>query len=219
MKLAACIFDLDGVVVDTARYHFIAWREIANKLGFDFTEEQNERLKGVSRMDSLEILLEIGGLSLDQKEKEALAKEKNDIYLEYIMKMGADEVLPGCKEFLKELKDAGMAIALGSASKNAKLILEKLDLLDAFDAIIDGTLVTKAKPDPEVFLKGAEALQQDPAECLVFEDAVAGVEAAHRAGMKCIGVGDSENLKEADMVIPGFKELKLVNLKTAVLAD
>lgn len=201
------LFDLDGVIVDTAKYHYLAWKKIADELGFVFTEKDNERLKGVSRMASLDILLGIGGIKLDEEEKRKLAERKNKIYLEYIVKMTPEEVLPGVRRFLGDLREAGIKIALGSASKNARTILQQVGIENLFDAIADGTNVTKAKPDPEVFLKGAELLALQPVECVVFEDAVAGVEAAHRAGMKCIGVGDPLVLSDADFHIPGFADV------------
>lgn len=210
--ISACIFDLDGVVVDTAKYHYIAWKSLANGLGFDFTEEDNERLKGVSRMTSLDILLEIGGVELDQETKLDLAAKKNKNYLEYILKMTPDEILPGVKDFMNELRSAGIKIALGSASKNAMTILNQLELTDYFDAIVDGTHVSNAKPDPEVFLLGAERLNVSPSECIVFEDAEAGVEAAINGKMKCVGIGSPEILGKANMVIPGFEDLSLANL-------
>ncbi|MFA9390790.1 MAG: beta-phosphoglucomutase [Prolixibacteraceae bacterium] len=213
MKLKACLFDLDGVIVDTAKYHYIAWKELAAQLGFEFTEENNERLKGVSRMTSLEILLEIGGVSLSNEQKAELADQKNQRYVSYIEKMTPDEILPGVLEFLTDLKKAGIKTAIGSASKNAPLILERLKLGPYFDAIIDGNKVSKAKPDPEVFLKGAEALGIDPSECIVFEDAAAGVEAALNGGMKCVGIGLAENLKNAHIVVPGFKNFGMANLE------
>lgn len=202
--ISACIFDLDGVVVDTAKYHYIAWKSIANELGFDFTEEDNERLKGVSRMTSLDILLEIGGVELDQETKLELADKKNKNYLEYILKMTPDEILPGVKEFMNELKSNGVKIALGSASKNAMTILNQLELTDYFDVIVDGTHVSNAKPDPEVFLKGAELLKAEPSKCVVFEDAEAGVEAAINGKMKCVGIGSPDVLGKANLVVPGF---------------
>jgi beta-phosphoglucomutase len=203
-KISACIFDLDGVVVDTAKYHFIAWKSIANELGFDFTLEDNERLKGVSRMTSLDILLSIGGVELDQETKLKLADKKNKNYLEYILKMTPDEILPGVKEFITELRSNEVKIALGSASKNAMTILNQLELTDYFDVIVDGTHVSNAKPDPEVFLKGAELLKVAPSECVVFEDAEAGVEAAINGKMKCVGIGSPEVLGKANFVVPGF---------------
>ncbi len=205
MEIKACLFDLDGVIVDTAKYHFIAWREIADELGFEFTEQNNERLKGVSRIRSLEILLEVGSIALDKEAKELLAAKKNNNYLKYIYQMTPDELLPNAKNFLKECKDNKIKTAIGSASKNAMLILERLQIVDLFDCIIDGTKVNSAKPDPEVFLKGAKELKIDSSNCIVFEDAEAGIEAAINAKMKSIGIGKPEILYKADLVIPGFQ--------------
>jgi beta-phosphoglucomutase len=210
--IRGCIFDLDGVVVDTAKYHYLAWKRLAKEMGFDFTEQDNERLKGVSRMRSLDILLEIGGMTMGQEEKEAMATKKNEWYREYILKMEPGEILPGVQDFFSELKKEGMKIALGSASKNAVTILEQIGLKDTFDAIVDGTKVEKAKPDPEVFLKGAKEIGLMPEECVVFEDAEAGVEAAKSGKMKCVGVGDPEILGKADIVIPGFRNFHLIDL-------
>lgn len=211
-KVKACIFDLDGVIVDTAKYHYIAWKEIANELGFDFTLEDNERLKGVSRMTSLDILLSLGNIKKSEEEKLSLATKKNENYLTYILKMGPEEILPGTKEFLKVLQREGIKIALGSASKNAMTILERLELTLYFEAIIDGTKVSKAKPDPEVFLKGAEALNVLPEECVVFEDAEAGVEAAIAGGMKCVGIGKPDVLGKANLVVDGLHKMSLQKL-------
>jgi beta-phosphoglucomutase len=202
--IKGCIFDLDGVVVDTARYHYQAWRRLARGLGFEFTEENNERLKGVSRMTSLNILLEVGGLSLPDSEKQILAAQKNEWYLEYIRQMTPADILPGVTGFIDLLKTAGIKTALGSASKNARLILSQICLSAVFDSIIDGNRVSQAKPDPEVFLKAVVELKLKPEDCVVFEDAIAGVEAAHNGGMKCIGVGQSHILTEADKIITGF---------------
>lgn len=202
--MKALIFDLDGVLVDSAKYHYLAWKALADKLGFDFTEKDNERLKGVSRMKSLEILLEIGGVVMSDEMKEKSATEKNELYRSYIAKMTPDEILPGVEDFLKEVKAAGYKTAIGSASKNTPLILERTGLAKYFDAVADGTMVSKAKPDPEVFLKGAELLGVEPSECIVFEDAEAGVEAAHNAGMKAVGIGSPATLGKAEMVIPNF---------------
>ena len=212
MEIKACIFDLDGVIVDTAKYHFIAWREIARDLGFEFTEKDNERLKGVSRMRSLEILLEIGGVILDESTKKLLADRKNKDYLTSVLQMTPDEILPGSREFLLELKRAGIKTALGSASKNAMTILNRLEITHLFDAIVDGTKVSKAKPDPEIFLKGAEEVNILPANCVVFEDAEAGIDAAIAAQMKCIGIGNPEILYKANHVIPGFQNFSFKNL-------
>ena len=209
MKIRACIFDLDGVIVDTAKYHYIAWRNIARELGFEFTEAHNDRLKGVSRMKSLEILLEVGGISLDEHTKEALARRKNEEYLSYILRMTPEEILPGARDFLEKVRKAGIRTALGSASKNSMTILQRLGIAGLFDAIIDGNKVTKAKPDPEIFLKGAEAIGIPAADCVVFEDAEAGVEAARAAGMRCIGIGSPAILGKANAVIPGFMDFDL----------
>lgn len=211
-KIKACIFDLDGVIVDTAKYHYIAWKEIARELNFDFTEHDNERLKGVSRMRSLDILLEIGNRTFDLKTKEALAEKKNNIYVGYIQKMTRDEILPGVISFLDELKAAGIPAAIGSASKNTPLILERIGLSQCFQEVIDGNRTSKAKPDPEVFLLAAKGLNVSPAGCVVFEDAEAGIEAAIAGGMHVIGVGNPAILAKASMVISGFTEMNLARL-------
>lgn len=211
-KIKACLFDLDGVIVDTAVYHFQAWRRLANELGFDFTEHQNEQLKGISRMESLELILNWGNVSLTEAEKVEWATRKNDWYLDLVKLMTPNEVLPGVAKFLTDLREAGIKIALGSASKNSKLILERINMLDYFDAIIDGNNITKGKPDPQVFLMGAEATNALPSECVVFEDAVAGVQAAKAGGMKAIGVGSVDVLTEADFVIATFDEMTLERL-------
>lgn len=207
-KITACLFDLDGVLVDTAKYHYLAWKKLAEELGIEFTEEHNELLKGVSRMDSLDIILKLGNLTLPEEQKLELAEKKNRVYVDYILVMQEDEIFPGVKDFLLELKKQQIGVALGSASKNAMLILERLRITGLFDAIIDGTKVSKAKPNPEVFLKGAEALGADPAACVVFEDAIAGVEAAKNAGMRCVGVGDPQTLNQANLVISGFDGIR-----------
>ncbi len=214
MSIKASLFDLDGVIVDTAKYHFIAWRDLAARLGFEFTEKDNERLKGVSRMASLDILLEIGGKNFDDATKLALATEKNENYLQYINRMTPDEILPGAAQFITEIKAAGIKVALGSASKNAMLILDRLNLTPLFDAIIDGNMVAAAKPDPEVFLKGASALGVKPEECVVFEDAEAGVEAAIAGGMRCVGIGSPDILKKADLVVDGLHQMSIDKLKS-----
>jgi beta-phosphoglucomutase len=214
--IEACLFDLDGVVVDTAKYHFIAWRALAEELGFEFTHDDNERLKGVSRMQSLEILLEIGGLQFSDQKKLAMAEKKNALYVNYIEKMTPDEILPGVEKFLQELRDSGIKIALGSASKNAPMILDRIQLTRLFDAVVDGNSISEAKPNPEVFLKGAEKLGIQPENCIVFEDAIAGIEAARNANMHCVGIGEPETLGMADLVIPGFQNFTLEDLKKVI---
>jgi beta-phosphoglucomutase len=212
MVIKACLFDLDGVLVDTARFHYLAWKKLADKLGFEFTEHDNERLKGISRMDSLEILLEIGRIKLSNEQKALYAKQKNEVYLQYIEQMTPQDVLPGVRDFLEELRNHQIKTGLGSASKNARLILNKTDIARYFDVIVDGNLVNRAKPDPEVFTLGAGMLDVNNEQCIVFEDAVAGIEAAYHAGMKSVGIGSADILKKADLVFPGFEGLHLKDL-------
>ena len=209
MSKKAFIFDLDGVIVDTAKYHYLAWRELAIQLGFDFTMEQNERLKGVSRVRSLEILLDLGKVHLEEDQKSKYLKEKNEQYLQYIAKMDHSEILPGIDDLLHYLKLNKVPFSLGSASKNARLILETLDLIDLFDAIVDGNDVSTAKPDPEVFLIAAQKLGVQPEDCIVIEDAQAGIEAANKAGMVSIGIGDAGVLHEADFKLNNTSELTI----------
>jgi len=211
--IKACIFDLDGVIVDTAVYHYKAWKRLANELGFDFTEKDNEKLKGVSRTHSLELILQWGGITKTEAEKEELAARKNDWYVEMISHMTPAEILPGAKEFLITCRNAGLKTALGSASKNSMTILNKIDIAYLFDAVIDGNKVSKPKPDPEVFLKGAEALNVAPANCVVFEDAIAGVDAAINGGMKAVGIGSPDVLSEANLVVSGLNEMSLEKLR------
>ncbi|MGB5821986.1 MAG: beta-phosphoglucomutase [Saonia sp.] len=203
------IFDLDGVIVDTAKYHYLAWRKLANQLGFEFTKEQNERFKGVSRRRCLEILLEIGGIQVSEQQFEDWLIEKNEDYLSYIEKMDESEVLSDVPKILNYLRDNHVPMALGSASKNARPILEKVKLLAYFDAIVDGNEVTKAKPDPEVFLMAANQLDVLPKNCVVFEDALAGIEAANRAGMISVGIGDKDVLSHAKYNFRDFTEIDL----------
>ncbi len=213
MNINACIFDLDGVIVDTAKYHYLAWRRLAGELGFDFSPEQNEQLKGVSRLQSLEILLNLGGIHLSESEKNEAAQRKNAWYVESISAITPDEILPGVINFLTDLQSNKIKIALGSASKNAGLILQRLKLMEYFEAMVDGNDISKAKPDPEIFLLAAEELKTKPSECIVFEDAQAGIEAAKNAGMRSIGVGDPEKLEIADLVISGFSNMSWKLLK------
>ncbi len=213
MIIRACIFDLDGVIVDTARYHFLAWKRLADQLNIPFTEKENERLKGVSRMDSLNIILEIGGLTPDQPTKMKFAATKNQWYIDYIGKMTPEEILPGALDFLKEVRNAGMLTAIGSASRNTPMILERTGIASMFDAVADGNIVSKAKPDPEVFLKAAELIGVRPEECIVFEDAAAGVKAALNAGMLCVGIGSPEILFEAQYVVPGLHVMNVEILR------
>lgn len=209
MNKKAFIFDLDGVIVDTARYHYFAWKKLANSVGVDFTEEQNEQLKGVSRVRSLEKILAWGDIELSEDKFMELMAKKNNDYLDYVNKMDESEILPDVPKVLRHLKSSEHPIALGSASKNARTILQKVHLFDKFDAIVDGTNVTKAKPDPEVFLNAANLLQTDPKDCVVFEDSVAGVQAANIAGMTSIGIGSKDVLYEADFIFKDFTEISI----------
>ncbi len=205
--MKAFIFDLDGVIVDTAKYHFIAWKRIGEKVGFTLTHEQNESLKGVSRVESLDRILAWAKEELTQEEKERLLIEKNQDYLAQIDDMGQEEILPGVLSLLQYAKKNNIPVALGSASKNATAILQKLGITSYFDALVDGNHVTKSKPDPEVFLKGAEILQQDPKNCIVFEDAAAGIQAAKTAGMTTIGMGTAEEVQTADHCFNTMEEI------------
>ncbi|WP_412986694.1 beta-phosphoglucomutase [Pontimicrobium sp. IMCC45349] len=207
MNKKGFIFDLDGVIVDTAKYHYLAWKKLANDLGFEFTVEQNEMFKGVSRKRCLEILLDIGKIEATQEQFDTWMIEKNVDYLKYIENMDASEILPDVSRVLDYLKEKNQPIALGSASKNAKPILEKVGLLPYFDTIVDGNNVTKAKPNPEVFLIAAEQLGVNSHDCVVFEDAVAGIQAANSAGMISIGIGEKTVLNEADNVFTDFTQM------------
>jgi beta-phosphoglucomutase len=213
MSLKACIFDLDGVIVDTAKYHYLAWEKLTIMLNIHFNEKDNERLKGVSRMASLDIILEIGRVTLDEKKKDEYAALKNEWYLDYIRRMTPDEILPGSLELISELKNAGIKVALGSASKNTPLILERLGIEKLFDAVADGNVVSKAKPDPEVFNEAARMVGVAPEDCVVFEDALAGVEAALNAGMFCIGIGSEKILTDAHYVVSGLDKINLRKLR------
>jgi len=209
-EIKAAIFDLDGVIVDTAKYHYLAWKKLADQLGFEFTERDNERLKGVSRMRSLEILLKVGNKEFDDETKQELATKKNTWYVDYISSIDESELLPGAKDYLIRIRNRGLKTALGSASKNAPLIIKNLNITECFDAIVDGNSVSKAKPDPEVFLRAADELGVAPEQCIVFEDAEAGILAAKNANMKCVGIGSEENLSMADLVISGLDKAPLV---------
>ena len=209
MNKTGFIFDLDGVIVDTAKYHFLAWKKLADELGINFTEEDNELFKGVSRKRCLEMLLKMGNIQATQDQIDAWLIEKNEDYLSYIAKMDASEILPDVPKVLNYLKELKIPMALGSASKNARPILEKVNLLSYFDTLVDGNQVTKAKPDPEVFLIAAAHLGVNPENCVVFEDALAGIEAANEAGMTSIGIGEADVLVEAKYNFVDFTEIDL----------
>ncbi len=210
------IFDLDGVIVDTAKYHYLAWKKLANELGFEFTKEQNEMFKGVSRKRCLEILLDLGKVEATQEQFDTWMIDKNIDYLQYIENMDASEILPDVPKILEYLKENNIPIALGSASKNAQPILEKVGLLSYFEIIVDGNNVTKAKPDPEVFLLAAKQLGVKSENCVVFEDAVAGIQAANAAKMTSIGIGDDKVLNEAQYNFNGFTEISTNFIKELI---
>ncbi|MFV0142953.1 MULTISPECIES: beta-phosphoglucomutase [Empedobacter] len=207
MKTKAFIFDLDGVIVDTAKYHYLAWKKLANNLNIDFTHEHNELLKGVSRVRSLEIILGLGNVEASDEQKNEWLIQKNKEYLEYIDKMDDSEILPGVIDVLNFLKENNQPIILGSASKNARPILEKVNILNYFDDIVDGNDVSNAKPDPEVFIVGAKKANQTNENSIVFEDSVAGIEAANVAGMTSIGIGEASVLNEAKYNFKNFTEI------------
>ena len=204
MNTKAFIFDLDGVIVDTAKYHYLAWQKIANELNIEFTHEHNELLKGVSRVRSLDIILELGKVTASQEDKDRWLVQKNEEYLSYLVDMNESEILPGVFPILKFLKENNQPIALGSASKNARPILEKTGLMSYFDAIVDGNDVTNAKPDPEVFFMAAKLLNIKPEDSIVFEDSVAGVQAANIGNMTSIGIGEASTLHEAKYIFNDF---------------
>jgi beta-phosphoglucomutase len=207
MNSKGFIFDLDGVIVDTAKYHYLAWKNLADELKIPFTESQNEELKGVSRVQSLRKILEWGGLSISEADFDSIMAGKNDKYLSYITDMTEEEILPDVKRTLDFLISNNQKIALGSASKNARSILEKVSLIDCFQAIVDGNNVTKAKPDPEVFTNAAKEINASADDCIVFEDSIAGIQAANAAGMISVGIGDKKILFEADYVFRDFTEM------------
>lgn len=215
MKYEGVIFDLDGVIVDTAKYHFLAWKRLAEELDIEFTKEDNERLKGVSRMACMDIILELGQREMSDEKKIELATKKNKWYLEYVNQMDESEILPGSLELIETLKSKGIKISIGSASKNAKTILKKVGIIDLFDFISDGTIVTKAKPDPEVFTIAADEMGIDYDKCIVFEDSEAGIEAAKRVNMLAIGIGSIKNLPESDIIFTGLDQVKLEDLLNA----
>ena len=205
--MKALIFDLDGVIVDTAKYHFIAWKNIAKQVGFELSPMQNQSLKGISRVESLERILKWANVTLSKAEKNDLLHQKNEEYLLLISNMGADEIMPGVVSVLQYAQKENIPVALGSASKNATRILQKLGLNPYFSAIVDGNHVSKSKPDPEVFLRAAHLLKQIPEHCMVFEDAAAGIQAAKTAGMITIGMGGEKEVNTADYTFTSMEEV------------
>lgn len=212
----AFIFDLDGVIVDTAKFHFLAWKNLAESLEIPFSEEENEQLKGVSRIRSLEKILEWGNKTISEEEFKRLMAEKNEEYLAYVDQMTEKDILPGVMEILNYVKSNNYPIALGSASKNARTILSKVGLEDYFEEIVDGNEVSKAKPNPEVFLKGCRLLKVEPEQAIVFEDSKAGIEAANSAQMTSVGIGDKSVLNAADFNFLDFTEISKITIETLI---
>ncbi len=207
MKYKAVIFDLDGVICFTDKYHYQAWKQLADKLGIYFDEKINNRLRGVSRMESLNIILERYDKELSEEEKQQLAEEKNAVYVQLLEKMSEGDLSKQVKATLDALRERGCKLAIGSSSKNAKLILNRLGLGDYFDAISDGTNISKSKPNPEVFLKAAEFLHMSPRECLVVEDAIAGVQAAVQGGFDSAGLGEAADCEWVSYALKCFEDL------------
>ncbi len=197
--MKAIVFDLDGVVVSTDEYHYQGWKQLADIEGIYFDRKINHRLRGVSRMESLNILLEAAPRNYSDVEKIELAERKNRIYCQLLQNLTPDNILPGVMNILNGLKQHGIKVAIGSSSKNSSMILARIGLADFFDATVDGNDISNSKPNPEVFLKAAERLGVDPSECLVVEDAVSGVEAARAAGMKCLAVSDAAGHPDASL--------------------
>jgi beta-phosphoglucomutase len=215
-RLRACIFDLDGVIVDTARLHYLAWKRLAVELGIELTPEYNERLKGVSRISSLNLILDLKGLTVSEDEKNRLAEKKNSWFLGYVHSLTEADIFPGVQELLADLQRSGIRTALASSSKNALTILRQLGITNQFEVVVDGNMINHTKPHPEIFSKAATLLNLLPENCLVIEDAAAGVAAAKAAGMCCVGIGDKEMLREADLIVSGVSELSVAKLITLV---
>ena len=212
MKISGCLFDMDGVIVDSAKHHFTAWKMLADELSIPFTLDDNKLLKGLSRIDSLEKILSLGSLELNSNTKLLLMEKKNALYLYLVSKMSEYEILPGVKDLILELKREGVRVCLGSSSKNATVILKNVNLFNLFDGIVDGNHITLSKPDPEVFLKGAEILGISPSECVVFEDAASGIEAALSGGFFALGIGDASELSRANSVVSDLCGMTLEKL-------
>ena len=214
-SFSAVIFDLDGVITDTSEYHYLAWKRLADELGIGFGREDNDRLRGVSRMRSLEIIFEVGNREMPEKaEAERLAAKKNEWYKEYLSGMSPNDLLPGARRVIETVRAAGVKTALGSASKNAPTVLKRLKITDLFDATVDGNDVGRAKPDPEVFLLGARKLGVEPSLCVVAEDAGAGIEAAIRARMFPLGIGTADGVEKAELIVPSLGDLELPELES-----
>jgi beta-phosphoglucomutase len=212
--IKAVIFDLDGVIIDTAHYHYIAWKRLASEFGITLTPAHNELLKGISRMRSLDIILSLGNIELPIEQRELLADKKNNWFVEYIESIRPEEIFPGVVDLIKNLRAKNIKIGLASSSKNAPRVIELLGIAPEFDTLIDGTMIAHTKPDPEIFLLAAHKLGISPSDCLVFEDAEAGVEAALAAGMKCVGVGSKDQLGKANLIIKNTGDFNIQTLNT-----
>lgn len=211
--IRACIFDLDGVIVDTAHYHYLAWKRLANELGYHLSEADNEQLKGVSRMQSLDVVLKLAGISLNVDHRIILANKKNTWFNEYIEQMKPEEIFPGVLDLIHSIKAENIKVGLASSSKNARTVLRLLHIEHEFDAVVDGNMISRTKPDPEIFIMAAQRLGVANSECIVIEDAEAGVQAALAAGMKCIGIGSKERLHRANVVLSKTSDIKLSTLR------
>lgn len=209
-ELQAVIFDLDGVITDTAEYHYLAWKALSDDLGVPFTREFNEELKGISRLESLDKILALGGKLKDfsDDEKAMLAKRKNDLYCQLIERITPNDILPGIQKLMADIKSHGLKIGLASVSKNAFTVLYRLELTNKFDTMVDAATIVNGKPDPEIFLRAAEQLGVEPRHCIGIEDAEAGVTAIKAAGMFAIGIGDKDRLARADLVYGATGELE-----------
>ncbi|WP_190808289.1 beta-phosphoglucomutase [Flagellimonas sp. S3867] len=207
------IFDLDGVITDTAELHFEAWKSLTDEKGWNFDREINDQLRGISRLDSIQVILAHNGISLDDSEKSDLANIKNDIYVKSLDEMTPDDYLPGAKELLTHLRTEGFAVALGSSSKNAEKVLEQLNAKPYFDIVGDGHSVTKSKPEPDIFLFGAEKLNLQPEECVVFEDAEKGIDAAKAGGFYSVGIGPEDRVGNADLRFDTMQDATLFEVK------
>jgi beta-phosphoglucomutase len=214
MRIEAFIFDLDGVIVNTAVHHFHSWRLLSAELGFEIPDKLNEKLKGLSRMEALEEVLAFAPAGIELGDYAQLADKKNNMYRTAIQDLDSDEILPGFMDFMREAKSRGFRVAVGSGSKNATIILQRLGIYDAFDAICDGNDISRSKPDPEVFLCVCRKLGVPPTATVIFEDAMVGIEAAQRMGAMVVGVGDADELSTADVLISGFSGLQMEELIT-----
>jgi beta-phosphoglucomutase len=219
--IQAFIFDLDGVITDTAEYHYLAWKALGEELGIPFTREFNEELKGVSRMDSLEKILVLGNRQNDfsMEDKEALATKKNKHYVRLIANISPNDILPGIKDLIAEIKKNGYRLGLASVSKNAFTVMDSLGLRQEFDVIVDAATIKKGKPDPEIFLTAAKLLNVEPSACIGIEDAAAGVESIKDAGMFAVGVGSVDSLAKADIIYSSTEQLSLSSIMTAYQED